>query len=60
MPQHQDSITRSGNTSGLADLAERKIFVALTNDQAKDSPEFDQYVGDCHEQVADHFQSHRS
>ncbi|MFD9467165.1 PRC-barrel domain-containing protein [Streptomyces sp. NPDC060027] len=45
------------------DQAERKIYVALTKDQIKNSPEFDKdkHVSDAgyHEQVAGYYQSHR-
>lgn len=45
------------------DQAERKIYVALTKDQIKDSPEFDKdkHVGDAghHEQVGGYYQTHR-
>ncbi|MCX4444925.1 PRC-barrel domain-containing protein [Streptomyces sp. NPDC087866] len=45
------------------DAAERKIFVDLTKDQIKDSPEFDKdkHVGDAayHEQIGGYYHSHR-
>ncbi|MFF3420998.1 PRC-barrel domain-containing protein [Streptomyces sp. NPDC002698] len=45
------------------DQAERKIYVALTKDQIKDSPEFDKdkHVGDAgyHGQIGAHYQNHR-
>ncbi|MFE0677677.1 PRC-barrel domain-containing protein [Streptomyces sp. NPDC058867] len=45
------------------DSAERKIYVELTKEQIKDSPEFDKdkHVGDpaYHEQVGSYYQSHR-
>ncbi|MFJ9054716.1 PRC-barrel domain-containing protein [Streptomyces sp. NPDC102409] len=45
------------------DESERKIFVDLTKDQIKDSPEFDKdkHVGDAgyHEQVGGYYHSHR-
>ncbi|MFE2669273.1 PRC-barrel domain-containing protein [Streptomyces mirabilis] len=50
-------------TVKTVDQAERKIYVDLTKDQIKDSPEFDKdkHVGDAgyHEQVGDYYQSHR-
>ncbi|MFE9883125.1 PRC-barrel domain-containing protein [Streptomyces sp. NPDC005784] len=46
------------------DQAERKIYVALTKDQIKDSPEFDKdkHTGDAgyHEQVGSYYQNRRS
>ncbi|MEU7337302.1 PRC-barrel domain-containing protein [Streptomyces sp. NPDC007074] len=45
------------------DQAEKKIYVALTKDQIKDSPEFDKdkHIGDAgyHEQVGTYYQQHR-
>ncbi|MFF4974935.1 PRC-barrel domain-containing protein [Streptomyces sp. NPDC001083] len=45
------------------DQAEKKIYVALTKDQIKDSPEFDKdkHIGDAgyHEQVGGYYQTHR-
>ncbi|MEU6273053.1 PRC-barrel domain-containing protein [Streptomyces populi] len=45
------------------DQDERKVYVALTKDQIKDSPEFDKdkHVGDAgyHEQIGTYYQSHR-
>ncbi|MGX5185426.1 PRC-barrel domain-containing protein [Streptomyces avermitilis] len=45
------------------DQAERKIYVGLTKEQIKDSPEFDKdkHAGDAgyHEQVGSYYQSHR-
>ena len=42
---------------------EQKVYVALTKDQIKDSPEFDKdkQVGDAgyHEQIGTYYQSHR-
>ncbi|MFF3258104.1 PRC-barrel domain-containing protein [Streptomyces sp. NPDC002932] len=50
-------------TVRTVDQAERKIFVDLTKDQIKDSPEFDKdkHVGDAgyHEQVGGYYGSHR-
>ncbi|WNI28205.1 PRC-barrel domain-containing protein [Streptomyces sp. ITFR-6] len=50
-------------TVRTVDQAERKIFVELTRDQIKDSPEFDKdkHVGDAgyHEQVGGHYDSYR-
>ncbi|MFE5112535.1 PRC-barrel domain-containing protein [Streptomyces sp. NPDC056663] len=50
-------------TVRTVDQAERKIFVELTKDQIKDSPEFDKdkYVGDAgyHEQVGGYYDSYR-
>ncbi|MGN5634038.1 PRC-barrel domain-containing protein [Streptomyces sp. AC154] len=50
-------------TVRTVDQAERKIFVDLTKDQIKDSPEFDKdkHVGDAgyHEQVGGYYTSHR-
>ncbi|WP_406368579.1 PRC-barrel domain-containing protein [Streptomyces sp. NBC_00647] len=46
------------------DQEERKIYVALTKDQIKDSPEFDKdkHIGDVgyHSQVGEYYQSHRA
>ncbi|MET9896959.1 PRC-barrel domain-containing protein [Streptomyces sp. NPDC006465] len=46
------------------DREERKVYVALTKDQIKDSPEFDKdkHVGDAgyHEQVGEYYYSHRA
>ncbi|MER5387284.1 PRC-barrel domain-containing protein [Streptomyces sp. NPDC002688] len=46
------------------DQEERKVYVALTKDQIKDSPEFDKdkHVGDAgyHEQVGEYYYSHRA
>ncbi|MEV6192989.1 PRC-barrel domain-containing protein [Streptomyces sp. NPDC051920] len=46
------------------DRDERKIYVALTQEQIRDSPEFDRakHVGDAdyHDQVGGYYQSHRS
>ncbi|MGN5633021.1 PRC-barrel domain-containing protein [Streptomyces sp. AC154] len=46
------------------DQAERKIYVDLTKNQIKGSPEFDKdkHVGDAgyHEQLGGYYQSHRS
>ncbi|MFB7244148.1 PRC domain containing protein [Streptomyces populi] len=45
------------------DQEERKVYVALTKDQIKDSPEFDKdkHVGDAgyHEQIGTYYQGHR-
>ncbi|MGW2787246.1 PRC-barrel domain-containing protein [Streptomyces populi] len=45
------------------DQEEQKVYVALTKDQIKDSPEFDKdkHVGDAgyHEQIGTYYQSHR-
>ena len=45
------------------DPAERKIYVGLTKDQIRESPEFDKdkHVGDAgyHEQVASYYQTQR-
>uniref|UniRef100_A0AAU2VJG8 PRC-barrel domain-containing protein n=1 Tax=Streptomyces sp. NBC_00008 TaxID=2903610 RepID=A0AAU2VJG8_9ACTN len=50
-------------TVRTVDQAERKIFVDLTKDQVKDSPEFDKdkHVGDAgyHEQVGGYYDSYR-
>lgn len=50
-------------TVRTVDEAERKIFVDLTKDQIKDSPEFDKdkHAGDAgyHEQVGGYYRSHR-
>ncbi|MFK0026625.1 PRC-barrel domain-containing protein [Streptomyces sp. NPDC090798] len=50
-------------TVRTVDQAERKIFVDLTKDQIKNSPEFDKdkHVGDAgyHEQVGGYYTSHR-
>ncbi|WP_329034387.1 PRC-barrel domain-containing protein [Streptomyces sp. NBC_00178] len=50
-------------TVRTVDQAERKVFVDLTKDQIKDSPEFDKdkHVGDAgyHEQVGGYYTSHR-
>jgi hypothetical protein len=50
-------------TVKTVDQSERKIYVALTKDQIKDSPEFDKdkHVGDAgyHEQIGTYYQSHR-
>ncbi|MEV0919434.1 PRC-barrel domain-containing protein [Streptomyces sp. NPDC049967] len=50
-------------TVRTVDQAERKIFVELTKDQIKDSPEFDKdkHVGDAgyHEQVGGYYDSYR-
>ncbi|MFJ4897820.1 PRC-barrel domain-containing protein [Streptomyces sp. NPDC088727] len=50
-------------TVRTVDQAERKIFVDLTKDQIKDSPEFDKdkHVGDAgyHEQVGGYYDSNR-
>ncbi|MFD3480836.1 PRC-barrel domain-containing protein [Streptomyces sp. NPDC058695] len=50
-------------TVRTVDQAERKVFVDLTKDQIKGSPEFDrdQHVGDAgyHEQVGSYYTSHR-
>ncbi|MFJ6463097.1 PRC-barrel domain-containing protein [Streptomyces sp. NPDC091387] len=50
-------------TVRTVDQAERKIFVDLTKDQIKDSPEFDKdkHVGDAgyHEQVGGYYDSYR-
>ncbi|MEU4264503.1 PRC-barrel domain-containing protein [Streptomyces sp. NPDC025273] len=50
-------------TVRAVDQAERKIFVDLTKDQIKNSPEFDKdkHVGDSgyHEQVGGYYTSHR-
>ncbi|MFD7430551.1 PRC-barrel domain containing protein [Streptomyces sp. NPDC059818] len=49
-------------TVRTVDQAERKIFVDLTKDQIKDSPEFDKdkHVGDAgyHEQVGGYYDSY--
>ncbi|MCX4993280.1 PRC-barrel domain-containing protein [Streptomyces sp. NBC_00568] len=46
------------------DQEERKVYVALTKDQIKDSPEFDKdkHIGDAgyHEQVGEYYYSHRA
>ena len=46
------------------DQSERKIYVALTKDQIKNSPEFDKdkHVGDVgyHEQVGGYYENHRA
>ncbi|MER5472844.1 PRC-barrel domain-containing protein [Streptomyces sp. NPDC002685] len=46
------------------DQSEQKIYVALTKDQIKDSPEFDRdkHLGDAgyHAQVGEYYQSHRA
>jgi uncharacterized protein YifN (PemK superfamily) len=46
------------------DQTERKIHVALTKDQIKDSPEFDKdkHTGDTgyHEQVGGYYENHRA
>ena len=46
------------------DQDERKIYVALTKDEIKDSPEFDKdkHTGDAcyHEQVGSYYQNQRS
>ncbi|MET8132952.1 MULTISPECIES: PRC-barrel domain-containing protein [unclassified Streptomyces] len=46
------------------DPAERKIYVALTQEQIRESPELDRakHVGDAdyHQQVGGYYQSHRS
>ncbi|WP_406840496.1 PRC-barrel domain-containing protein [Streptomyces sp. AHU1] len=45
------------------DQEEKKVYVALTKDQIKDSPEFDKdkHVGDAgyHEQIGTYYQGHR-
>ncbi|MEV6197843.1 PRC-barrel domain-containing protein [Streptomyces sp. NPDC051920] len=45
------------------DQAEQKIYVALTKDQIKDSPEFDKdkHIGDAgyHEQIGSYYQTRR-
>jgi hypothetical protein len=45
------------------DPAERKIYVGLTKDQIRESPEFDKdkHIGDAgyHEQVADYYDTQR-
>ncbi|KAB1988280.1 PRC-barrel domain-containing protein [Streptomyces triticiradicis] len=45
------------------DQEEQKVYVALTKDQIKDSPEFDKdkHVGDAgyHEQIGTYYQGHR-
>ncbi|MFB7248590.1 PRC-barrel domain-containing protein, partial [Streptomyces populi] len=45
------------------DQDDRKIYIDLTKDQIKDSPEFDKdkHTGDAgyHEQVSGYYQSHR-
>ncbi|MFE5142451.1 PRC-barrel domain-containing protein [Streptomyces fagopyri] len=50
-------------TVKTVDQAERKIYVALTKDQIKDSPEFDKdkHIGDTgyHDQVGTYYQTHR-
>ncbi|MFD3481380.1 PRC-barrel domain-containing protein [Streptomyces sp. NPDC058695] len=50
-------------TVRTVDQAERKVFVDLTKDQIKGSPEFDRdkHVGDAgyHEQVGSYYTSHR-
>ncbi|MFG2387099.1 PRC-barrel domain containing protein, partial [Streptomyces avermitilis] len=50
-------------TVKTVDQAERKIYVDLTKEQIKDSPEFDKdkHVGDAgyHEHVGSYYQSHR-
>ncbi|ROQ60109.1 hypothetical protein EDD93_7529 [Streptomyces sp. 840.1] len=50
-------------TVRTVDQAERKIFVDLTKDQIKDSPEFDKdkHVGDAgyHEQIGGYYDSYR-
>ncbi|OKK21662.1 PRC domain containing protein [Streptomyces sp. CB02488] len=50
-------------TVRTVDQAERKIFVELTKDQIKDSPEFDKdkHVGDAgyHEQVGGYYDGYR-
>ncbi|MFG2475856.1 PRC-barrel domain-containing protein [Streptomyces fagopyri] len=50
-------------TVKTVDLAERRIYVDLTKDQIKDSPEFDKdkHVGDAgyHEQVGGYYQTRR-
>ncbi|MFF4139322.1 PRC-barrel domain-containing protein [Streptomyces mirabilis] len=50
-------------TVTTVDQAERKIYVDLTKEQIKDSPEFDKdkHVGDVryHEQVGSYYQNHR-
>ncbi|MFD5515656.1 PRC-barrel domain-containing protein [Streptomyces sp. NPDC127066] len=51
-------------TVKTVDQAERKIYVALTKDQIKDSPEFDKdkHVGDTgyHEQVGGYYENRRA
>ena len=51
-------------TVKTVDQAERKIYVALTKDQIKDSPEFDKdkHVGDAgyHDQVGGYYENHRA
>ncbi|WP_328540338.1 PRC-barrel domain-containing protein [Streptomyces sp. NBC_00344] len=51
-------------TVRIIDEAERKIFVDLTKDQIKNSPEFDKdkHVEDAgyHEQIAGYYSSHRA
>ncbi|MEU3794237.1 PRC-barrel domain-containing protein [Streptomyces fructofermentans] len=50
-------------TVKTVDQAERKIYVSLTKDQIKDSPEFDKdkHVGDAgyHEQLGGYYQDRR-
>ncbi|WP_328686194.1 PRC-barrel domain-containing protein [Streptomyces sp. NBC_01261] len=50
-------------TVKTVDQAEKKIYVDLTKEQIKNSPEFDKdkHVGDAgyHEQVGTYYQSHR-
>ncbi|MEU9096013.1 PRC-barrel domain-containing protein [Streptomyces sp. NPDC087901] len=50
-------------TVRTVDAAARKVFVDLTKDQIKNSPEFDKdkHVGDAgyHEQVGGYYHSHR-
>ncbi|MBV2357285.1 PRC-barrel domain-containing protein [Streptomyces sp. J2-1] len=51
-------------TVKTVDQAEEKIYVNLTKDQIKNSPEFDKdkHVGDTgyHEQLGTYYQSHRN
>ncbi|MER5473524.1 PRC-barrel domain-containing protein [Streptomyces sp. NPDC002935] len=51
-------------TVARVDQEEQKIYVDLTKEQIKDSPEFDKdkHTGDAgyHEQISGYYQSHRS
>ncbi|MFF3614774.1 PRC-barrel domain-containing protein [Streptomyces sp. NPDC002580] len=46
------------------DQVDQKIYVALTKDQIKDSPEFDKdkHIGDVgyHEQIGEYYEGHRA
>ncbi|MFJ6709021.1 PRC-barrel domain containing protein, partial [Streptomyces sp. NPDC091283] len=50
-------------TVRTVDPDERKIYVGLTKDQIKDSPEFDKdkHLGDAgyHQQVGGYYETHR-